>query len=255
VSAGTHPIGWLRGALMGLMTALMELVVVVMAYAVAGMLKSVGAPGWLRTAAACLVLVLATALTLRVMLELAFVNRRPEWATFGAARPRRVLRSVAIFVPTVVVGGMLALIVTGLLGLTGTTEVDTNDSSNGFRLFIAVATVLVAPWIEEAAMRGFLYTALERRFGFWRAAVVSGAVWAGIHLVPGVLILFTVVGVALADLRRRTGSILPGVAMHGTWNAFAVAFSGAGVLVVPVVALFYLSLVLAARRLEQPAAG
>ncbi|MGZ4430076.1 MAG: CPBP family intramembrane glutamic endopeptidase [Gaiellales bacterium] len=255
MSVGTQPIGWLRGALMGLLTALMELVVVVMAYAAAGLLQLAGAPGWVRTAAACLVLVLATALTLRVMLEVAFVNRRPEWAAFGAARPRRVLRAIAVFIPTVAVGGMLALIVTGLLGLTGTTEVDTNRSSEGFRVFIAVATVLVAPWIEEAAMRGFLYTALERRFGFWWAAAVSGGIWASIHLVAGVLVLFTVVGIALADLRRRTGSILPGVAMHGSWNALAVAFSGGGALVLPVVALLYLSLVLAVRRLDPPPAG
>ncbi len=62
-------------------------------------------------------------------------------------------------------------------------------------------------------MRGFLFSALARRFGFWPGALVSGVVWAGLHVEPGVLILFSAEGMLLAWLRRRTGSLLPGIAV------------------------------------------
>ena len=42
------------------------------------------------------------------------------------------------------------------------------------------------------------------------------------------LIAFTGVGVVLCWLRRRTGSLLPGVGLHGSWNALAAGLTGAG---------------------------
>ena len=85
--------------------------------------------------------------------------------------------------------------------------------------------MLFAPWIEETMVRGVLLGALWRRFGFWIGAVVSSFLWAGLHLELFVLILFTMWGVLLAWLRRRTGSLLPGVAIHGSWNTAVVAFN------------------------------
>jgi dihydropteroate synthase len=92
--------------------------------------------------------------------------------------------------------------------------------------------VVFAPWVEETAFRGVLLGALWRllgrvwpRFGFWVAALLSSFLWAGLHIEPFVLILFTMWGTLLAWLRRRTGSLLPGVALHGTWNAAVVALN------------------------------
>ena len=87
---------------------------------------------------------------------------------------------------------------------------------------------MIAPWTEELAFRGYLYSTLAGRFGFWPGAVVSSLAWASLHLTSGVLIAFTGVGVVLCWLRRRTGSLLPGVGLHGAWNALAAGLSGAG---------------------------
>ncbi|HUZ83134.1 MAG TPA: CPBP family glutamic-type intramembrane protease, partial [Gaiellales bacterium] len=57
-------------------------------------------------------------------------------------------------------------------------------------------------------------------------------VWAGAHLVPGVLVIFTCEGVLLAYLRSRTGSVLPGVALHTAQNTAASLLGGVGMLAV-----------------------
>ena len=110
--------------------------------------------------------------------------------------------------------------------------------------------VLVAPWIEEVAIRGLLLGALWSRFGFWIGAFGSGLVWASIHLTPSVLIIFTVEGALLAGVRRRTGSILTGIGLHGTQNTFATAFTGGGWAPVPIAGLLLASLLAANRYIR-----
>jgi len=114
-------------------------------------------------------------------------------------------------------------------------------------LVIAVVVVLVAPWIEEIAFRGLLLGALWSRFGFWTAAVVSGFMWAGIHLTPSVLIIFTAEGALLAWVRRRTGSILTGVGLHGAQNTLAAGLSGGGLAPLPVAGVLLATIVAADR--------
>jgi membrane protease YdiL (CAAX protease family) len=195
----------------------------------------------------------AVVLILPLCFELAFANRRRDWALFGAARARRWISGIAIFIPAAFVVGSIAILLTAVLHLTGTTEIKTSSSSYGFKVAIFTLAVIVAPWTEEVGMRGFLFSGLARRFGFWPAAFVSGAVWAGLHLTPGVLILFTAEGMLLAWLRARTGSLLPGIGLHGTWNAFAAAISGGGWFPVPMLALLYGSIYLAYRAMPETA--
>lgn len=60
------------------------------------------------------------------------------------------------------------------------------------------------------------------RYGAWVAVLGSAAIFAvahGIHLIMPVAF---VVGVIPALLFRRTGSIRPGVIVHGTDNAYTV---------------------------------
>lgn len=91
-------------------------------------------------------------------------------------------------------------------------------------------------------MRGFLLAGLSSRFGFWPAAVVSSAVWAGWHGVTSVLLPFTALGITLCWMRRRSGTLRTGIALHGTLNAFIYS-SQAHWMVVPPLVLVALSLV------------
>jgi hypothetical protein len=85
--------------------------------------------------------------------------------------------------------------------------------------FVAVAGV--APVVEELTFRGLGFTLLAR-YGTVVAILVVGVTFGLAHgLVEGLpeLALF---GCALAWLRARTDSVLPGIALHATFNAISL---------------------------------
>ena len=85
-----------------------------------------------------------------------------------------------------------------------------------------VAVIAVAPLAEEVFYRGLIFGGLQR-WGFWPAALISGAVFSGVHLDPGSLIPFFIIGVTLAWLFWRRGNLWESVAFHVLFNA--VSFS------------------------------
>jgi uncharacterized protein len=176
---------------------------------------------------ACLVVGAMTWVALALSALLLFRGRERDWSLVGIALPHRTISSVLLFVPLVIPVAYVGFLIAQLLGLTGTTEIDTEHRSQGYRLLIAFATIVIAPWTEELAFRGYLYSTLADRFGFWTGAIVSSLAWSSLHLAPGVLFAFAGVGVVLCWLRRRTGSVLPGVGLHGSWNALAAGVTGA----------------------------
>ncbi|MGI3777257.1 MAG: CPBP family intramembrane glutamic endopeptidase [Janthinobacterium lividum] len=78
--------------------------------------------------------------------------------------------------------------------------------------------VLIAPFAEEYLFRGLLYRALDREWGGWRAVLGSAAFFAIYHP-PLSWLPVGVLGVANALLFRRTGRLLPAVALHMAYNA------------------------------------
>ena len=86
-----------------------------------------------------------------------------------------------------------------------------------------VLAVVVAPIVEETFFRGMLYNALRGVMGVWVASLVSGAIFAIIHptMPAGFLPIFAL-GVVLAILRERTGSLVPSMVCHGINNAVAL---------------------------------
>jgi membrane protease YdiL (CAAX protease family) len=92
---------------------------------------------------------------------------------------------------------------------------------------VAVQVLLIAiaaPISEEVCFRGMLFGGLRRRLPSLPAALISGAIFGGLHATTGVsavppLIVF---GVLLALLYERTGSIVPGIILHMLNNSVAL---------------------------------
>jgi uncharacterized protein len=85
----------------------------------------------------------------------------------------------------------------------------------------AIPIVLLAPFIEELLFRGVGFTLL-RRYGFAVAAIVTAVAWGLAHgLLVGLLVLIPL-GLALAWLRERTDSVVPGMIVHAVFNAVAL---------------------------------
>ena len=86
----------------------------------------------------------------------------------------------------------------------------------------AAVVVLLAPLVEELTYRGLGFRLLEP-FGVAVAVVGTAALFAADHgLVEGFPALF-LFGLGVALVRLRTGSIYPGMVLHGTFNALALA--------------------------------
>jgi membrane protease YdiL (CAAX protease family) len=81
--------------------------------------------------------------------------------------------------------------------------------------------VLAGPFVEELLFRGLGF-GLLRPFGRALAIVGWAAAFAAVHgLVEGFVLIF-VLGLGLALMRELSGSVLPGLALHATFNAIAI---------------------------------
>ena len=81
----------------------------------------------------------------------------------------------------------------------------------------------VAPLVEEVTFRGLGYSLLSPRLGMWPTVVLTGALFAASHGLIRALPELMVLGCALAWLRARTDSVLPGIAVHAAFNSVALA--------------------------------
>ncbi len=81
---------------------------------------------------------------------------------------------------------------------------------------------IAAPVIEELIFRGFVYPGLRRMMTVPAAALASALVFASVHIaVPvGGLLAITLVGVVLAYLYERSGSLIAPMITHAMYNSF-----------------------------------
>jgi membrane protease YdiL (CAAX protease family) len=87
------------------------------------------------------------------------------------------------------------------------------------------AFVLLAPVAEELFFRGVVFNAWLRERGRTWAYVGSALLFAAIHLSVVTVVPIFLLGLALAWIYRRTGSLLAPIAMHATVNGISVAIS------------------------------
>lgn len=122
---------------------------------------------------------------------------------------------------------------------------------------VVAVVVFFGPAVEELVFRGAIFGGLyrlglflsralgkdggykgkEARVPFALAALSSSVLFALVHLEPVALPVLFVLAVGLCALYRRTGSLLPCLVAHATFNSFAVLLiilSGLGVLPAPV---------------------
>jgi membrane protease YdiL (CAAX protease family) len=86
--------------------------------------------------------------------------------------------------------------------------------------FVVIA--LVAPFVEELTFRGLGFSLLER-YGRTVAIAVIGILFGLVHGLVEALPILVAFGAGLAWLRSRTGSVYPGMLVHATFNAIALA--------------------------------
>jgi len=157
----------------------------------------------------------------------AMLGGRPTAADFGL-RPAHLWRSVrllvAIWIGFYVVSGIWAVVVDLEQQQTLPDELGADGSLLNALVVIGLVTV-IAPLGEELFFRGFFYGALRNWRGPVLAAILTGAVFGGVHVGSspvGYLVPLAFFGIGLCLLYEWTGSLYPPIALHALNNSIAL---------------------------------
>jgi CAAX protease family protein len=95
----------------------------------------------------------------------------------------------------------------------------------GIALFAVISIIVLAPLAEEIFFRGFFFAGLRKRWSLWPAALLSGAIFGLVHAPTGptAAIPLAGLGVGLAWLYNKTGSLYPSILAHFLNNAIAIS--------------------------------
>ena len=88
----------------------------------------------------------------------------------------------------------------------------------------AVALVVLAPLSEELFVRGLGF-GLFRPIGRGASIVLPALAWALMHGIPAGILPLAVFGIGLGYLRERSESVIPGMFVHGLFNALALTLA------------------------------
>ena len=89
-------------------------------------------------------------------------------------------------------------------------------------ILLMLLIAVVAPIAEELFFRGMLYPVLRRRWSSPIAIGVNGLLFALIHVIPVILPGLFFVGIVLAWVRERSGSLWPCILLHALQNGIVL---------------------------------
>jgi CAAX protease family protein len=103
-------------------------------------------------------------------------------------------------------------------------ELGVCDPGVAVAVIAVLLVVVLAPLTEELFFRGFVFAGLRSRWSLWPAALVSGLLFGLVHAPTGptAAIPLAGLGVGMAWLYDRTGSLWPCVGAHFVNNALAI---------------------------------
>ena len=84
-------------------------------------------------------------------------------------------------------------------------------------LFLLLMGALIAGVVEEAAFRGYMQRSIERTHGIWVAILITGTMFALVHLdfTPVLWPYYMAVAAIYGTVAYLANSILPAVVLHG----------------------------------------
>lgn len=150
---------------------------------------------------------------------------RLDWAAFGVATARAgaYWRGIGLWFLLL---PLLAMILYITREFTGVTPLEAqlawlpSGSLDDWRVLVMLGLfmIIAAPIGEELFFRGVVFGTLRRLMGFWPSALLSAAAFGTAHMILAAIPPVFVLGVALAWMYERSGSIRPPIAVHMIHN-------------------------------------
>ncbi|MDM5154915.1 type II CAAX endopeptidase family protein [Bacillus sp. DX1.1] len=139
---------------------------------------------------------------------------------------KRYWVSTIFWTITLIVLSVVVVIIMDVLGISyensKTESFQTQLTPINFTIgFISAA--VISPFYEEVFYRGFLYKWLRSRFGIAVAIAFSSLIFMLVHIPTyNTLPINFISGLIFAWTYERSGSIVPGIIIHGCFNGIAV---------------------------------
>jgi membrane protease YdiL (CAAX protease family) len=89
-------------------------------------------------------------------------------------------------------------------------------------ILIFIAAAIVAPLTEEMLFRGYLQGVLEKATFARKAIIVSAFIFTFVHFNPWWTLEIFIIGILIGIIAWRSGSIFPGIIVHGINNALSI---------------------------------
>jgi membrane protease YdiL (CAAX protease family) len=93
---------------------------------------------------------------------------------------------------------------------------------------LALIVAGVGPFVEELLYRGALFTGLRSGTTALSATITTGLLFTLVHLEPRWWLPIFLMASCIGYLRAQTGSLWPGVLLHGAFNGMTLALTWAG---------------------------
>jgi membrane protease YdiL (CAAX protease family) len=146
-----------------------------------------------------------------------------EIGLVGSRLLRNVVVGVAGVFAVLLVSGVISYVLTQLgVQQTQAEQLAIRGASPSVFALLFAAGALLAPLAEEIFFRGYVFRAYLTRMGMVGAYVVSSLLFAVLHLNLAAFVPLFFVGLILAYLYHRTGSLVPAIVTHGLNNAIAL---------------------------------
>lgn len=106
----------------------------------------------------------------------------------------------------------------------GLTPTGWEPSHAGPYIANGLVITVVAPFVEELTFRGVGFSLL-RPFGAWTAIILVGVLFGAAHGLVEAFPFLAAFGAGLAYLRYRVDSVVPGMIVHGLFNAASLTLA------------------------------
>jgi membrane protease YdiL (CAAX protease family) len=97
-------------------------------------------------------------------------------------------------------------------------ELFLKEKNTTFLAYTSVFAAMVGPMIEELFFRGFMYNAFKKRVGIFAAMLITAATFAALHAHAVGFLPIMILGMVLAYLYEKTGTLVSSITVHMIHN-------------------------------------
>lgn len=130
--------------------------------------------------------------------------------------------------PTLVLVLLLSVVLLDFLGYKvppqPVFEIFIEEKRNNVLLFLTIFVSVFGPIIEEIFFRGFVFSAIKKRLGVLKGALLSAAMFSLLHTNIVGFVPIMVLGMLMAYLYETTSSLVAPMTVHILHNSIIVAF-------------------------------